>query len=570
MTESKPTYKKTVLKGIPVSYGVAIGNVVVLRNKQQSIKENYITQSEVEAHKQKFLNARTQLTGELRERLVILNEDATQILESQVMIAEDPEIEKTVLQLIEKNLCSADYAVAKAYRGIVESLQKNGNDFFRQRIIDIENIKNRYIAWFNNTEYIPNFGKGNIIVAKQLGPAELMDLHKKGISGLVLENGGSTSHAALLSRALGIPSIVGVEKACEIATNGHAIIDVEKNRFIINPDAEDLSAYEQIILKYEKNKAETSNNSLSVVETKSGTKVRITANLEFLAEITSIKAASLKDIGLLRTEWLYLRNHAGESEQIQFYEKVLTHIEGTVIIRLFDIGGDKIWREEKWEENPFLGLRGIRLLLAHKDILETQLSAILKTAGRNPGRVKIMLPMVTVLDEVIEVKKLVEKIQAKLGKEGFETDKNISIGIMIEVPSAAIMVEKFAKEVDFFSIGTNDLTQYVLAVDRGNKNMDYIYCQYHPAVFRLIETTYKAARRNNIEISVCGELAGTELGASALVGLGIRNLSMNSASAHKIAAKLKAKTDDNLKALADKILESESPEEIKNWYESNF
>lgn len=570
MIENNATYKRAILKGIPVSSGIAIGAVHILKNDEIDIFKGKIDETEINHHKNEFLKARDALVLEMQIMADGIGADAAEIIESQVLMIQDPEIEKIVKLNIEKNFYTAEQAVVEAYQLVIEKLRQNKSDFFKQRITDIANIKNRFVDLLQGATKSEKVQENAVVIAKNISPAELIKLYKTNIAGLVLENGGTTSHAVLLSRALNIPCLVGVQNACDIQTTQVAILNVDEGEFIVNPDLTEVELYKNKIQKKstdfkQKIEGKTQNSAPNL----SG-KIKISTNLEFLAELPSIQLNGVEDIGLLRTEWLYLQNKTSEEEQLYFYEQVLKNIKGTVTIRLFDIGGDKTSATETVEENPFLGLRGIRYLLAHKRILITQLKAILKIAGKYPGRVKLLVPMVAIIEEVDQIKNVIEQVKKELVNDNIPIDLNLPLGLMIEVPSAAIMAETFAKKVDFFSVGTNDLTQYVMAADRGNKKTNYLYKQYHPAVFKLIKMALTAAENNNIELSVCGELAGNKLGACALVGMGVKNLSMNSNSVEEIKSIIHTNSEEKLKNFTHKILTANHTKEIEAWYKNNL
>ncbi len=556
-----------IIEAHGVSEGVAIGKAVLLHAKSSVVASTSIKKEEVEAHKNKFKEAQKKLAAELEVMARELKDSGSAgIIDTQKQIIEDVEIEKSVLSIIENDLLSVDFAIYETYCKFIELLKENGSELFRQRIVDLEDIRDRFIAQVNNQagKSNVNIENGTVIVTRQISPTDLVSYYENGAAGLVLEKGGLTSHAAIIAKSLGIPCIVNAGKAIKKIGSGQVIIiDGDAGSVLINPSVETLDSYRE----KQQQAAEDDYNSIEF-ETSDGINFEIGANIEFEAELPKVKKHGAHSIGLLRTEGLLFGKEAKKSqaEQEAFYAKIIEEIEGTVTIRLFDIGGDKLAGRAIREANPFLGYRGVRLLLAEKELLRTQLKAILKVAGHHPGKIRVLVPMVSVLEEVRAIKEEIQAMQQTLKKSGLPIDGNLPIGVMIEVPSAAIFAEAFAKEVDFFSVGTNDLTQYTLAVDRGNERIGTLFQHYHPAVLRLIQETAKGAASAGIPVSVCGELAGDNVGAACLMGMGIHSFSMAPASIPKISKLLSSKPKADLKKMAEAALEATSAQEVKQIY----
>ncbi len=567
MMSSESQSLGNVITGISASEGIAIGKVHVLNEKKRKVEPKSILASQVDHHKESFKKARLLLTQELDEMLARLDRTSTEIIESQKHIALDPEIERRVFEVIEVDLLSADYAVYSTYCLFIEKLKESGSELFQQRIIDLEDLRNRLVDLVCDDSKSVEVKKGSIVIAKELSPTELVAMHESGIDGLVMEKGGITSHAALIAQSLGIPCIVNAKSAISRAKEGKVILDGREGLLILKPTQEEFAYYKAKLSKLKRKRKQLLKNATEPSATKSGTPFSLSANVEFLSESEQAKLYHANGVGLLRTEGLLFSGKISESEQERFYEQLLNDIPGALVVRLFDVGGDKVGIRHVEEANPFLGWRGIRMLLDESEMFTTQLKALLKVAGKYPKRVKILVPMISVEEEIIEVKRTIEEVQGNLEKAGFEIDTNIPLGIMIEVPSAALIADKLAKHVDFFSIGTNDLTQYTLAVDRGNERICSLYQQQHPAIWRLIKITMDAARANNIDISVCGELAGSALGASGLIGLGITDLSMVPASIPKVKEELISHTDDEFQSLSEQILDCSSATQVLDIFE---
>ncbi len=556
------------IKGLPGSEGIAIGSVLVLDKKKRKLQPKKIKPVAVLAHLKRYAKAKEKFLFELDELAINLDQKTADILETQKHIVSDIEIEKRVNDCIEAELFSVDYAIYKVLNGFIERLKESGSELFRQRIIDIENIRDRLIDFSCEDEQKLEIEKGAILIVKNISPTDLVAYYEKGVKGLVMDKGGVTSHAAIIAHSLNLPCIVSSKIAVNSASEAKkAILDANKGELYLNPTKKRQDEYKKEIRRlHRKKKARSGLHQPS--ETKDGVAFNLRANIEFVQELTVAKEYGAEGIGLLRTEALLYGGIARKSEveQDKFYEEILSRTDGPVVIRLFDVGGDKLNTHTPDESNPFLGWRGIRMLLDEEEMFDGQLSSILKNAGKYPGQARILVPMISMLEEIRRVKERITKVQKGLRKEGFETDESIPLGIMIEVPSAALLADHFAKEVDFFSIGTNDLTQYALAVDRGNEQICTLYQQHHPSVWKLIELANKAAQENEIEISVCGELAGDEIGAACLIGMGITDLSMSPSNIPKVKEVLINSSAEELHAFSKVALTCSTSEEIKALY----
>lgn len=549
---SKIDYKShKVIKGISANSGIAIGKVVCIDNKGRKVHPNIITESEVEVHLKAFRNGRELLVQELSGMLDYLDPSSSAIIETQKQIVLDSEVERRVESIIKDELLSGDYAIYKTFCDFIERLKESGSELFRQRIVDLENLRDRFIDIICKDEQGVTIEKGTILVTKELSPTELVALHSEGLIGLVMERSGVTSHAALIAQSLEIPCIVSAKNATAKALNTTGVLDGKEGLLILDPEEELLDTYKAKLQKLKNTQKRLLKNISEPSHTKSGTEFFLSANVEFESELTQLKKYNASNIGLLRTEGLIFSNRIAFQEQIKFYESVLSSTDGWVTFRLFDVGGDKLSDKIPEEANPFLGWRGIRMLLDEKHLLETQLKALLICAGKNKGRVKILVPMISVEEEILQLKQVISELQNYLVHSGHAIDEDIALGAMIEVPSAALNAENLAKHLDFMSIGTNDLTQYTMAVDRGNEKICSLYQQYHPSLWKLIKITSEAASKTNTEITVCGELAGNVLGGCGLFGLGIKNLSMISNAIPKVKEELISHSDSEFIELAE-------------------
>lgn len=561
------------LKGAPASSGSAFGKAIIYQKKEFAIESSTIKSDEVLEHINEFKKARLKAESELQQlQQDTDSEEGVDILEAQIEMVNDPELADHIEGLIKDELYSAEFAIQKAFEDYIKLLNNSKNELARERSIDVTDVRDRLLEFINKESNTPGIEPGCILVTNDLSPREVISLANYNISGFIMDRGGVTSHAAIIARSLGIPAIVGAKKATEsIASAEMVAINGDTGTIYVNPSKKTLNRFEQEIEENRKKREKLNEAIHKKSETRDGHAFTLRANIEFTEELDHVKEVKAAGVGLLRTESLYLENDYFEDieKQIEFYTSIL---EGTdpdpVIIRLFDAGGDKIFSEKQKEQNPFLGWRGIRMLLDNTSMLREQLRAILSVAGAFPGRVKILVPMVTLVEELIQVNEEIEKIQRELKSEGKSLDEKVPVGIMVEVPSVALKIDKFAEMVDFLSIGTNDLTQYVLAVDRGNELIADIYDQRHPAVWELINKVSKSAEKHNKNVAVCGELASDPISAACMLGMGINDLSMSPSKVAKVKDVLVDKSLEEMKSLAADVLECGKTSEVETLFEN--
>ncbi|MEX2362633.1 MAG: phosphoenolpyruvate--protein phosphotransferase, partial [Balneolaceae bacterium] len=524
-----------------------------------------IKASSINTHKKKFLEAKVRFLNDLDKMGRELNDPGSaEIIDTQRQIIKDPEIEKSAFEIIEHKLLSVDFAVYQTLCQFIERLKESGSELFRQRIVDLEDIRDRFISIIQNNQSTRPVKKGSIIITSEISPTDLVSFYENGIAGLVMDKGGVTSHAAIIAQSLGIPCVVSTKKAVKEAANcKNVIVDGSTGQVFFNPAKERINEYRKKLSELNKVIKKASNDD-DVFETLDGFPFRLMANIEFEAELPKVKEFGAQGVGLLRTESLLFGKRLKKSteEQVAFYSNIIETIEGPLTIRLFDVGGDKVSVHPIKEANPFLGWRGIRMLLDEKELLRNQLRAILKVAGHFPGKIKFLVPMISVLEEVHEIREEIESMQSQLLSEGEKIDENIPLGLMVEVPSVALSAFQFAKEVDFFSMGTNDLTQYTMAADRGNEHICELFQHHHPSVLRMIKLTVEGADKADIEVCACGELAGEEIGAACLLGLGVRELSMTPHSIPKIKDLLSSRTKKDFENFVSKAIEASTSKEV--------
>lgn len=557
-----------MIKAIPASDGIAIGKVFVLENEKFNIDTKTIPEAnidnEIEIVKKAIENSKTQIE-DIKQNSEIANE----ILEAQILMLDDVELLQMISDKIKIEQKNASLAVSESidtFALIMESLE---DEYLRERSKDIRDIGNRILMNIQNKESNFDFDNEYIIVAKDISPSFTAQMNKEKILGFLTETGGITSHTVIISRKLEIPAIVGVENITELVSNGDFIcFDGKTGEIIINPDEATISTFKNKKEHFinEKNELQKYIDAPSL--SKDYHKIEIACNISSPDDIDEI-AISSDGVGLFRTEFLYMNreNLPSEEEQFVAYKKVLQSMNNKpVIIRTFDIGGDKNidYLNIEKEDNPFLGYRAIRISLDRKEIFKTQLRALVRASIY--GTLKIMYPMISTIDEVREANNILYQCIEELNSENIQYG-NFQVGIMIETPSAAILANELAGEVQFFSIGTNDLTQYTCAVDRLNNKVSHLYDTLNPSVLRLIDSVLKSAKSNNIFCGICGESAADEKLIPIYLGMGVNELSMNSSSILKAKKQISNLSYSECKKLSEEILKFSSASEIKEYLE---
>lgn len=562
-----------ILSGRPAAQGIGIGKIWILSDENKPVHPEKINKKDVSKHLEKYSNAKVVVTEDY-ERVKRLPDDfdLSEIIEAQIQTLNDPEVDKQVTKKIKNELNSAEYAIFSTYNEYIQLLEAADAKWANERTIDIVAIRDELIQATKEKKRVFDVRAGEIVFAEDISPTAMVKLSHKNVGGIVMEKGGLTSHAVILSQSLGIPCVINAHwNRYNIASGNSAIIDGSTGQVILRPSRKQIDEYEKRredeINRYEKDLEWAQKPDV----TKCGSEFKLRANVEFLEELPKISTHGASGIGLLRTETiLFEADDFDVADQIEFYKKVIESVtEHAITIRLFDAGGDKLIEGSEGEANPFLGWRGVRMLLDKRNLLKRQLEAIYTVAGIYPGRVKILIPMISNVEEIRIVKKYCIEVQKSLEQSGINFDKNIPIGIMVEVPGIALMAAEAAKEADFFSLGTNDLTQYTLAVDRGNERIAHLFDSYHPAVWKLINMTKTAADNAGIPVAVCGEMAAYPEAAACLMGLGIKDLSMNSSSIPRVKAMLCNHELSEMQLLSERVLMAkeliEVHELLENW-----
>lgn len=533
-----PQNKEIILEGIPASPGIVIGPCFVYLENFWEPEPVVVSRRKVSEQIQRFKHSvntvHTRLKKKHQQTRRQLGKELAEILEMQVAILEDEIFLKEVEDLIEKKRYEAPYAAFVVFREKKEYFLKLSNEYFRDRAFDIQNLKEMIVKNMLGHDQAVSISleKPSIVIADNLTPTNTVELYEQQVLGFATNTGGKTSHTAIVARSLSVPAVVGLKKITkQVKTGDIVILDGTRGKVIVNPTPERIEAYQEqrrIFCIFEE---ELLKQSALQVQTKDGKRIYIHANIEFENEIPQVLRVGSDGIGLFRTEGYFLsrQEFISEEEQTRLYSRIAEKMyPKKVVIRTLDIGGDKVLPGAgDREDNPFLGWRAIRFWLDHKSGFLIQLKAILR-ANVN-GNVQILLPMVSGLGEIYQVKELLVEAAEILLKEGKEFGDRIDLGIMIEIPSAVMLADILAKEVDFFSIGTNDLVQYTLAVDRGNSKVAKLYSHFHPAISRMLKITLDAGRKANIPVSMCGEMAGDPLAIPLLIAMGFDYLSASHA-----------------------------------------
>ena len=560
----------SLLTGIAASNGFGFGKASILVEPDLSFEKQTIdhVEDEIERLKAALDHTQDDLT-KIRELVSKKQgEENAAIFDAHLLVIQDPELIGSIESKITDEKINAEAALKEQSDMFVTMFESMDNEYMRERAADIKDVSNRIMSHLLKVT-LPNPGlieEESILIAIDLTPSDTAQMNKDVVKGFVTDIGGRTSHSAIMARSMEIPAIVGTSNAtAEIQEGDYLIVDGNNGEVIINPSDEEIEKYKQLAASFEAKKAEWALLKDEPSISKDGVQVELAANIGSPNDVDSVLNNGSEGIGLYRTEFLYMEsnNFPTEEEQFEAYKTVLENMDGKpVVVRTLDIGGDKTldyWKLPE-EMNPFLGLRAVRLALQEEDIFRTQLRALLRASVY--GNLKIMFPMIATLDEFRKAKALLDDEKKNLQTEGIDISDSIEIGIMVEIPSTAVMADQFAKEVDFFSIGTNDLIQYTLAADRMNEAVSYLYQPYNPAILRLVKSVIEAGHAEGKWAGMCGEMAGDEIAIPLLLGLGLDEFSMSATSVLQARSQIKDLKQSDMKELAEKALAASTSEEV--------
>ncbi len=564
MDSEKTKKAEITLKGIPVSPGIAIGPAFVLRHVQLRIPRKIIPVERIPEEIQAFQNARRELIAEMELTQRNQPPKMAQLLETQILILEDKQFVEGVIHSIERQKVRADYAVQKVAKDLARQFEESENRYLKERASEVLQIAKELISKMHATEpsTFLQVKPGTVIFSDDLSVKETIYLTQKDIRAVVLQSGGQTSHAAIILRDFQIPGVFCVEGMDTVKNGQRVIVDGNLGTVILYPRRHTRKMYVLKMKEFQKFQTDLLRLKGTEAITEDGFQIGLSLNIDFPEELAILDRVEKRGIGLFRTEILFYTGRLDEETQYRIYQEMADRVYPfTATIRAFDIGGDKFLGEK--EDNPFLGLRGIRLLLKEKDqkTLRTQLRAVIRANERE--NLKFMLPMVSTLEEILEFKEILAEVSQEVHSDPERRRCCPDIGIMVETPAAALMVDALAREVNFVSIGTNDLTQYVLAVDRKNPKVSYLFNHLHPAVLRLLDETVRKAHSQNVLVSVCGEMAADPLAIPLLVGMDVDELSVVPAYLLQTKEVIRSISKEKARVLKEEVLNLKTAEEVR-------
>lgn len=567
-----------IRRGIPVSPGIVVRQVFVLDSEDYRIPRRFVADREIEGEIERFRQAvkaaEAELIGLKEDVLHKTGTEVVPIFEAHLRMLLDGHMHEEVTEQIRDNGFTAEFAVSRVFRKYSKSMKAVKDAFFSERVVDLFDIQKRLQRTLlgKQREDLGHLTEEVVLVAHNLTPSQMATLDRKKVLGIALDAGGRTSHTAIVARALGIPTVVGLE-TISIDVSGGQIVAIDGNRgiVVVEPDESALDGYRNAESKYRDFSRSLLKYRRLSAKTTDGVRIRLLANVEFPWEIKSAVENGASGIGLYRTEFLYAEDPRKLDEETHYetYKKALEAVAGgELVIRTMDIGADKLLGADSLdhvaESNPFLGCRSIRLCLEDPDMFKVQLRAILRASALGDN-LRLMFPMISSLEELRQAKLVLADAREELDKKGIPYNRNLKVGIMIEVPSAALIADLLAPEVDFFSIGTNDLIQYALAVDRGNERVASLYKAAHPAVLRLINTVVRAGQKAGVDVAMCGEMSGDIAFTILLVGLGLENLSTAPTAIPEIKQVIRSISTKDAKRIARRAMKFQTSEEAADY-----
>jgi len=562
------------MKGIGASPGYAIGRAFVIKKEEALVTGKLLqNQEEVKREIEKFEKAVSSAIKEMEtmKSAITIEDSGLSVFDIQIELMQDEQIRIDTIEKISSDRKNANDALIEVIEGAVETFKNINDEYFAARVTDVQDAGDRILKYINRRPAITDriLEDNTILVADDIAPVDIMKLDLSKIKGLAMRAGGKTSHAAIIARAKGIPAVVGCgTELVLVESNDLIIVDGNAGLVMLNPGKEIIQAYKGKQEAFEKNEGFLRGLREVPATTRDGVKISLQANISGPVELEESFFFGSEGSGLFRTELLFLNrdNLPGEEEQFEFYKQTALKAKGRpVIVRTFDIGGDKPlpFLNLPAEDNPFLGYRAIRISLDRTDIFADQLRAILRASAFGP--LKIMFPMISKVEEIRQAIIILEEVKAGLRSSGTTFNPAIELGIMIEIPSAAVTADILAKEVDFFSIGTNDLCQYTLAVDRMNERIKHLYDPFNPGVLRLIDNTIQQALKNKIHVGMCGELAGEPMATLLLMGMGLNEFSMGASSIPAIKNIIINNSFEKAREIYLKVMEMEDSLTIGNF-----
>jgi phosphoenolpyruvate-protein phosphotransferase (PTS system enzyme I) len=563
-------------KGIGVSPGIAIGRALIIEKRVASVYRVPVSDSEIPGEVTRFFESLEKTRDELLELKQkvarSMGDEYASIFEAHAMMVSDPSFADRVVQKIEEEQVNAEWALAEVQEELQARFASFDNEYLRERVADVKDVAERVLTNLQGIAHhdLSEIGHDVIIIADDLTPSDTVHFNRRPIVGFATEAGGRTSHTSIIAKSLFMPAVIGVPKLTRIVDNDElVIVDGYEGTLLVNPTQAMIAEYVSRVSRHEEAEKKLLENRDIRAVTKDQHEISLQANIELVEELADARKFGAEGIGLYRSEFLYISTSPDlptEDEHFNIYRKLAeSTAPNWCVIRTFDLGGKKLAREVMGskEENPVLGLRALRLCMQHRDMFKTQLRALLRASAF--GKIKIMFPLVSGVQELRQVKTLVREIRNELEAQGVPYNKELKIGIMIEVPSAAVIADLLATEADFFAIGTNDLIQYSLAIDRGNENVSYLYEPLHPALLRLIKGVIDAGKKAGIPVSMCGEMASDPIYAIVLIGLGLEIFSMSPQSIPVIKNVIRSVRYKDCRRIAEIALNKKTAQEIEEF-----
>lgn len=563
-------------KGIGVSPGIAIGRAVIIEKRVASVYRVPIRDEEVDGEVTRFMEALEKTQSELLELKQkvsrSMGDEYASIFDAHAMIVSDASFSDKVIQKIEEEQVNAEWALSEVEEELQARFNSFEDEYLRERVADVKDVSQRVLVNLQGISHhdVSEITHDVIILADDLTPSDTIHFNRRPIVGFATEAGGRTSHTSIIAKSLFMPAVIGVPRLTKIVDNDEMIIvDGYEGAIVVNPTSAMVSEYRSRVTRHEEQEKKLLGNRNVAAVTKDNIQISLQANIELVEELEDAVKFGAEGIGLYRSEFLYISKSPmlpTEEEHFNIYRRLAEAVAPNwCVIRTFDLGGKKVAATitGKKEDNPVLGLRALRLCMRHRDMFKTQLRALLRASVY--GKIKIMFPLVSGVQELRQVKTLVRELMAELEAEKIPFNPDLKIGIMIEVPSAAVIADFLATEADFFAIGTNDLIQYSLAIDRANENVSYLYEPLHPALLRLIKGVIDAGKRAGIPVSMCGEMASDPIYAIMLIGLGLEIFSMNPSNVPVIKNVIRSVRYRDCRRIAEIALQKKTAQEIEEF-----
>lgn len=563
-------------KGVGVSPGIAIGRAIIIEKRIASVYRVPIGDSDVPGEVTRFMESLEKTRQELLELKQkvsrSMGDEFASIFEAHAMMVSDPSFGDRVIQKIESEQVNAEWALSEVQEEFEARFASFDDHYLRERTADVKDVAERVLKHLQGVAHhdLSEIAHDVIIIADDLTPSDTIHFNRRPVVGFATETGGRTSHTSIIAKSLFMPAVIGVPRLTKIVDNDEmVIVDGYEGTLLVNPTPAMVSEYRSRVSRHEEEESELLQNRELPAVTRDGRKISMQANIELVEELKDAIKFGAEGIGLYRSEFLYISKSPDLPTEEEHFDTYRQLAEATApnwcVIRTFDLGGKKLAREVMGskEDNPVLGLRALRLCMKHRDMFRTQLRALLRASAF--GKMKIMFPLVSGVQELRQVKTLIREIRLELDAEGVAYNPDLQIGIMIEVPSAAVIADLLATESDFFAIGTNDLIQYSLAIDRSNENVSYLYEPLHPALLRLIKGVIDAGKKAGIPVSMCGEMASDPIYATVLLGLGLEIFSMNPSNIPAIKSVIRSLRYKDCRRIAEVALQKKTAQEIEEF-----